>query len=316
MSMPCFFLKHGLLLIAVVVLLTVVEAGKSFGRYRGREHIARQSSHMHIHAPYHVQFVKGHFVEHIKKRFADADEDENEELSHHEFVRLIDMVVLDHREETKSTELAPHPIHIDDVYKDFDANEDNVIDLHTECHEANALHSVNQWLQQAEIVAEHERHPHTLESRTHPKRFVAFNAREIKELLHTITDVDRDEQWTEEELGDTLHVLHKQDHGYSYTRLRSATDMFRRLDRDRTFSLNQREIYEPRHPNDEDLDEFIDQEALRATVIEFEDRTGYTHDPTRFDYLLEHDKEEKRRQEEAEENANGEFAKEDAAEAL
>ena len=93
-------------------------------------------------------------------------------------------------------------------------------------------------------------------------------------------------------------------------------DMFRRLDRDRTFSLSKREIFEPRHPNDEDLDEFIDQEALRMTVIEFEDRAGYTHNASHFDFLLEHDEEEAHREEEAERDANEKFAQEDAADVL
>jgi hypothetical protein len=302
--------------LSVTNLVPTVHGAKSFGRYRGKEHEMRQSSHLHIHSPYHVQFVEGHFLQHVKDRLKTVDEDNNEELTLEEFEKLVDYIIDDHMVETSGTELAPHPIHIDDVFKDFDENGDNKIDLHTECHKAYALHSVNQWLQQAEIVAEHERHPHTVEERAHPKRFVAFNARELKDLLHTMTDVNRNQEWSEQELKDSLMVLHKQDHGYSWTRLRSSMDMFRRLDRDRTMTLSFKEILKPRHPNDEDFDEFIDQESLRKAVIKFEDRTGYTHDPNHFDYLLEHDPEETERAAIAEANANTEFAKEDAAESL
>ena len=35
----------------------------------------------------------------------------------------------------------PHPIHLDDVWKDFDQNEDGKIDFDIECHRDYALHS-------------------------------------------------------------------------------------------------------------------------------------------------------------------------------
>ena len=91
-------------------------------------------------------------------------------------------------------------------------------------------------------------------------------------------------------------------------------DMFRRLDWDRDMKLGEREIFKIRHPLDENFDEFVDQEALRKVVIAFEDRVGYTHDSTRFDYLLEHDPIEKKEREEAEQQRNEELAKADVVE--
>jgi hypothetical protein len=91
-------------------------------------------------------------------------------------------------------------------------------------------------------------------------------------------------------------------------------DMFRRLDFDRDMKLSEREIFKIRHPLDENFDEFVDQEALRKVVIAFEDRVGYTHDSTRFDYLLEHDPIEKKEREEAEQQRNEELAKADVVE--
>ena len=87
----------------------------------------RQSSHLHIHAPYHVQFAEGHFLQHVKDRLQTADGDKNEELTLEEFEKLVDYIIEDHMVETSGTELAPHPIHIDDVFKDFDENGDGFV---------------------------------------------------------------------------------------------------------------------------------------------------------------------------------------------
>eukprot|EP00944_MAST-04C_sp_MAST-4C-sp1_P004509 g4509.t1 len=267
---------------------------------------------MHMHAPYHKQFEVHHFEGHLKERLNDADTDGNEELTHEEFVKLIDLIVDDHLKETKGTEMHPHPIHLDDVWKDFDQNEDGKIDFDIECHKDYALHSAHQWLQQSEIIAEHERHPHTTEDRKHPKRFEPFEARVLKDLLHSMTDVDRNGHWSRKELLDVLHVLHFHDHGHSLTRLRSTMDMFRRLDWDRDFKLGKHEIFKIRHPLDENFDEFIDQEALRKVIIDFEDRVGYTHDANYFDYLLENDAVDAAERKEAEQNRNEELAIADA----
>jgi hypothetical protein len=205
------------LVCAIQILLFVCTsyAGRAHNRYVGKEYAARQSSIMHRHAPYHQQFVAHHFADHVKGRHKQADENSDGFLSHDEFVRLIDFIVDDHMEETKGTELHPHPIHLDDVWKDFDQNNDGSIDFDTECHRDYALHSAHQWLQQSEIIAEHERHAHTIEDRDHPKRYEPFEARVLKDLLHSMTDYDRSGHWSEKELGDVLHVLHFHDHGHS-----------------------------------------------------------------------------------------------------
>ena len=57
-----------------------------------------------MHAPYHKQFEVHHFEGHLKERLNDADTDGNEELTHEEFVKLVDLIVDDHLEETKGTE--------------------------------------------------------------------------------------------------------------------------------------------------------------------------------------------------------------------
>ena len=138
-----------------------------------------------------------------------------------------------------------------------------------------------------------------------------FEARVLKDLLHSMTDVDRSGHWSEKELVDVLHVLKLYDHGHSKTRLRSTMDMFRRLDWDRSMTLRKKELLKIRHPLDEQFDEFIDQESLRKVVIAFEDRVGYTHNANRFDYLLEHDPEEQKERAEAEANRNEELAEAD-----
>ena len=297
--------------INMLFIMYTSNAARSHNRYAGKEFAARESSLLHKHAPYHQQFVEHHFADHVKANLDKADENNDGILSHDEFVNLVDLVVDEHMEETKGTELHPHPIHIDDVWKDFDQNNDGYIDFDTECHHDYALHSAHQWLQQSEIIAEHERHPHTVEDRVHPKRFEPFEARVLKDLLHSMTDVDRSGHWSEKELVDVLHVLKLYDHGHSKTRLRSTMDMFRRLDWDRSMTLRKKELLKIRHPLDEQFDEFIDQESLRKVVIAFEDRVGYTHNANRFDYLLEHDPEEQKERAEAEANRNEELAEAD-----
>ena len=62
----------------------------------------------------HIIICGASFSDHVKANLDKADENNDGILSHDEFVNLVDLVVDEHMEETKGTELHPHPIHIDD----------------------------------------------------------------------------------------------------------------------------------------------------------------------------------------------------------
>ena len=143
----------------------------------------------------------------------------------------------------------------------------------------------NMWLAQAEMVEEHEssftvRHPDSLKKRVHRKRFHRFKPYSTLSTLESVTDANRDGIWSPQELSDALHYIHVHHDAMGRSTIQHHINMFRVLDLDRDHKLSKPEVVKTKVVDD--IEFFLEQEALREVIHEMEERDGFAINPHQY----------------------------------
>ena len=274
----------------VVVLLGLFTGAEAFSphhratRLKEREH--REQSDLHKHAPVLTRWRDHEYEDEWETVWPQA-ENVTEEI----FSQLVLKVAQMHRESSKGTPAEPRAVHLDEVFQAFDADNDGHVHVGPEeHHNPDALYLANMWLAQAEIVEQHEKDFHVrdpeheeMQEREHAKRYHAFDHYSTLRTLEEYTDSNRDGEWSMQELGDALDYIHRHHHSIGRSTLRSMNNMYRTLDLNRDGVLDKDEVLKTRRVDE--MEEFIEQEALRLAVHEMEERDGYAIDKHRYHHF-------------------------------
>lgn len=252
-----------------------------------RDH--RHLSDMHKHAPIHTRWRDHEYEEECEAAWekVGAPAAKDGEIGPDTFDEVIREVVRLHLIASKGSVHESKPIHLDDVFKAFDVDQDGKISADDEHNNWEALFLTNMWLAQAEMIEQHEHSFHVWSDastnrrqRVHRKRFQTFDRHLILDTLEQVTDSNRDGYWSEMELGDALDFVHKNHHAIGRSVIQHYRHIFGILDKDRSQGLTKDEIVKTKYVDN--IEHFIEQEALRAVLHEMEERDGYGLDYHRF----------------------------------
>ena len=172
----------------------------------------------------------------------------------------------------------------------INTNGDGKISAEDEHNNWEALFLANMWLAQAEMIEQHE---HSFQAwsdakrkgreRVHRKRYQIFDKHTTVDTLEQVTDANRDGYWSELELGDALDFIHKNHHAMGRSVLQHYRHIFGILDKDRSGGLTRDEVVKTKYVDN--IEHFIEQEALRAVLHELEERKGFGLDFHRYRHM-------------------------------
>ena len=103
------------------------------------------------------------------------------------------------------------------------------------------------------------------------------------DTLEQVTDANRDGYWSKRELGDALDFIHKNHDAMGRSVIQHYRHIFGILDKDRSGGLTQDEVVKTKYVDN--IEHFIEQEALRSVLHEMDERKGFGLDFHRYRHL-------------------------------
>jgi Ca2+-binding EF-hand superfamily protein len=274
--------------------VSAFKPSKHIGEHaRTKERDHRHLSDMHKHAPIHTRWRDHEYEEECEAawaRMGPEEFDSNGEIGPDAFHDLVKEVVALHRVDSTGTVHESRAVHLDDVFNAFDVDGDGKISAEDEHNNWEALYLANMWLAQAEMIEQHEHSFHVWSDnkrrqrkRVHRKRYQIFDKHTTVDTLEQVTDANRDGYWSKRELGDALDFIHKNHDAMGRSVIQHYRHIFGILDKDRSGGLTRDEVVKTKYVDN--IEHFIEQEALRSVLHEMDERKGFGLDFHRYRHL-------------------------------